>query len=69
MNTSQFPKKVFSIGPMHNSILSNTEKNRQFLSKRIEKLKANPYGTPAFYQELEKILPQCKIMGAGGFLT
>lgn len=58
MNTSQFPKKVFSIGPMHNSILSNTEENRQFLSKRIEKLKANPYGTPAFYQELEKIFTE-----------
>ena len=58
MNTSQFPKKVFSIGPMHNSILTNAEENTQFISTRIEKLKANPYGTPAFYKELDAVFAE-----------
>lgn len=58
MDTPQFPKKQFSVGPMQNIILVNAEENGKFLHTRIEKLKANPYGSPAFYQELETIFTE-----------
>lgn len=58
MDTSQFPKKIFAVGPMHNIILTNAEENMKFLSLRIEKLEIQQYGSAAFYQELEAVFTE-----------
>ena len=58
MSDIPFPKKVFAIGPMHNSILKNADEHIKLIFTRIDKLKSQKNGSPGFYQELENIFTE-----------
>lgn len=55
---SQFPQKIFIMGQMGNSMLSNIEENSRFLGTRIEKLESCRYGSTMFYLYLEDIFTE-----------
>lgn len=58
MGLSDFPKKIFTIGPMQNCILYNDKENLEFLATRITRLKSCIFGSPAFYAILENIFTE-----------
>lgn len=58
MKDKIFPKKIFKIGPMGNSLLVNAEENTAFIFPRIEKLRASKYGSKSFFDDLEEIFAE-----------
>ena len=58
MDTSNYPKKKFVIGPMQNIVLENSDENLKFLEKRIARLESHSFGSPAFYTTLEEIFTE-----------
>lgn len=58
MERAVFPKKVFAVGPRHNLILTNIDENTKFITPRIAQLKAEPFGSLAFYANLESIFTE-----------
>ena len=58
MNIGTYPKKIFTMGDMHNCILTNAEENISFMKSRIDRLISAHNDRTALNSEMESIFTE-----------